>query len=128
MSMTPVLLNAQLTPDAEILQQQSMRLAILALVQIAPLPAVYVRVPKRAHQLSITCSGPAPSAPPRVRHSGKRARNGRMDAYVLRFPVFCKRPGIAPDQCLTRILGQFQGNRSSSRLIGWPSVMAAGYP
>jgi hypothetical protein len=41
----------------------------------------------------------------------------------LRGRKFRKRPGIAPDQCLTRILGQFQGNRSSSRLIGWPSVM-----
>jgi hypothetical protein len=34
-------------PDAEVLQQQSMKLAILALVQIGALPAVHVRAPKR---------------------------------------------------------------------------------
>jgi hypothetical protein len=71
-----------------------MKLTMLALVQIAALPAVHVRAPKRANHPSITCSEPArqrlleqlenPVAQyRRCRHSGKRARNGRLVSPVI---------------------------------------------
>src|SRR2546422_7107530 len=84
-------------PVAEVLQRQPMNLAILTLIQIAALPTLHVRAPKRAHHLSVSCSEPAH---PRLLDRRNRGRGmsaaasartivQQMDGYDLAIPIPC---------------------------------------